>query len=60
MAADPSMSGKLTVPSCRSLPWTEQVEHVEPGIIWAAENVKTGSAPRPGGDVIGDRDPVEA
>jgi hypothetical protein len=30
------------------------------GNIWAAEKVKTGSAPRPGGDVIGDRDPVEA
>jgi uncharacterized protein (TIGR03086 family) len=30
------------------------------GNIWAAENVKTGSAPRPSGDIIGERDPVEA
>jgi hypothetical protein len=30
------------------------------GNIWAAENLKTGSAPRPGGNVIGDREPVEA
>ena len=30
------------------------------GNTWAAENVKTGSAPRPSGDIIGNRDPVEA
>jgi len=28
MAAGPSMSEKLPVPSCRSLPWTEQVDSV--------------------------------
>jgi uncharacterized protein (TIGR03086 family) len=36
------------------------INHVALGNIWAAENVKTGSAPRPGGDVIGDRAPLEA
>ncbi len=36
------------------------INHVVLGNIWAAENVKTGSAPRSGGDVIGDRDPAEA
>jgi uncharacterized protein (TIGR03086 family) len=30
------------------------------GNIWAAENVKTGSAHRPGGEVIAVRDPLEA
>jgi hypothetical protein len=30
------------------------------GNIWAAENVKTGSVPRPSGDIIGERDPVKA
>ena len=36
------------------------INHVVLGNTWAAENVKTGSAPRPSGDIIGDRDPVEA
>ena len=36
------------------------INHVVLGNIWAAENVKTGSAPRPSGDIIGERDPVEA
>ena len=36
------------------------VHHVVLGNIWAAENVKTGSAPRPSGDIIGSRDRVEA
>ena len=36
------------------------INHVVLGNMWAAENLKTGSAPRPSGDVIGDRDPVEA
>jgi hypothetical protein len=31
MADGPSMSEKLTVPSWRSLPWTELVEHVVSG-----------------------------
>jgi uncharacterized protein (TIGR03086 family) len=30
------------------------------GNIWATEHVKTGGAPRPSGDVIGEREPVEA
>jgi uncharacterized protein (TIGR03086 family) len=30
------------------------------GNTWAAENVKTGSAPRPSGDIIGEREPVKA
>ena len=36
------------------------INHVVLGNIWSAENLKSGSAPRPSGDVIGDRDPVEA
>ena len=36
------------------------INHIVLGNIWAAENVKTGSAPRPSGDVIGDRDPLAA
>jgi uncharacterized protein (TIGR03086 family) len=36
------------------------INHVVLGNIWAAENVKTGSAPRPSGDAIGEREPVEA
>ena len=36
------------------------INHIVLGNIWAAENVKTGSAPRPSGDVIGDRDPLDA
>src|SRR5215207_2889571 len=36
------------------------INHVVLGNTWAAENVKTGSAPRPSGDVIGDRDPLDA
>jgi uncharacterized protein (TIGR03086 family) len=36
------------------------INHVVLGNTWAAGNVKTGSAPRPSGDIIGDRDPVEA
>jgi uncharacterized protein (TIGR03086 family) len=35
------------------------INHIVLGNIWAAEHVKTGGAPRPSGDVIGDRDPVE-
>jgi uncharacterized protein (TIGR03086 family) len=30
------------------------------GNIWSAENLKTGSAPRPSVDVIGEREPMEA
>jgi uncharacterized protein (TIGR03086 family) len=30
------------------------------GNIWAADHVKTGGAPRPSGDVIGEREPMEA
>jgi uncharacterized protein (TIGR03086 family) len=36
------------------------INHIVLGNIWATEHLKTGSAPRPSGDVIGDRDPVEA
>jgi len=36
------------------------INHVVLGNTRAAENVKTGSSPRPSGDIIGDRDPVEA
>jgi uncharacterized protein (TIGR03086 family) len=36
------------------------INHVVLGNIWAAENVKTGSAPRPSGGIIGEREPVEA
>jgi uncharacterized protein (TIGR03086 family) len=38
----------------------ELINHVVLGNIWSAENIKTGNAPRPSGDVIGDRDPLEA
>ena len=37
----------------------ELINHVVLGNIWSAENVKTGSAPRPSGDVIGNHEPVE-
>ena len=30
------------------------------GNVWAAENVRTGCAPRPSGDIIGEREPLEA
>jgi uncharacterized protein (TIGR03086 family) len=36
------------------------VNHVVLGNLWAAENVKTGNAPRPSGDAIGEREAVEA
>jgi uncharacterized protein (TIGR03086 family) len=36
------------------------VHHVVLGNIGAAENVKTGSAPRPSGDIIGNHESVEA
>jgi uncharacterized protein (TIGR03086 family) len=36
------------------------INHVVLGNIWAAENVKTGNAPRPSGDVIGTGEAVEA
>jgi uncharacterized protein (TIGR03086 family) len=36
------------------------VNHVVNGNHWAAANVRHGSAPRPTGDGIGDRDPMEA
>ena len=36
------------------------INHVVLGNIWAAENLKTGHAPRPSGDAIGERDVVEA
>ena len=36
------------------------INHVVLGNTWAAENVKTGRAPRPSGDIIGERDPLEA
>ena len=35
------------------------INHVVLGNTWAAENVKTGSAPRPSGDIIGEHEPVE-
>jgi uncharacterized protein (TIGR03086 family) len=35
------------------------INHVVLGNTWAAENVKTGSAPRPSDDIIGEREPVE-
>ena len=38
----------------------ELINHVVLGNIWSAENVKTGNAPRPSGDVIGNHEPVEA
>jgi uncharacterized protein (TIGR03086 family) len=36
------------------------INHVVLGSGWATEVVREGSAPRPSGDVIGDRDPMEA
>src|SRR5215212_8865154 len=36
------------------------INHVVLGNAWSAENVKNGNSPRPSGDIIGDRDPVEA
>jgi uncharacterized protein (TIGR03086 family) len=36
------------------------INHVVNGNMWAAENVRHGSAPRPSGDVVGDRNPMEA
>src|SRR5262245_41220500 len=36
------------------------INHIVLGNAWAAENVKTGNAPRPSGDQIGDRKPVDA
>lgn len=36
------------------------INHVVLGNVWAAENVKTGNAPRPSGDVIGEGEAVEA
>src|SRR5215212_9435931 len=36
------------------------INHVVLGNTWSAENVKTGNAPRPSGDIIADRDPIEA
>ncbi len=35
------------------------INHVVMGNTWAAANVRTGNAPRPSGDAIGDRDLVE-
>ena len=36
------------------------LNHVVNGNMWAAANVREGSAPRPSGDAIGDGDPMEA
>jgi uncharacterized protein (TIGR03086 family) len=36
------------------------LNHIVLGNVWAAENLKTGNAPRPSGDLIGDRNPVDA
>ena len=36
------------------------INHVVMGNQWSAENVRTGNAPRPSGDAIGDRHPREA
>jgi uncharacterized protein (TIGR03086 family) len=36
------------------------VNHVVSGNTWAAEMVRTGEAPRPSGDVIGAREPMQA
>ena len=35
------------------------INHVVLGNTWAAENIETGSAPRPSGDIIGEHEPVE-
>lgn len=36
------------------------INHVVLGNVWAAENVKTGNAPRPSGDAIGEGEAMEA
>lgn len=36
------------------------INHLVQGSEWMAENVRTGNAPRPSGDAIGDRSPVDA
>jgi uncharacterized protein (TIGR03086 family) len=36
------------------------INHVVLGNTWAAENMRTGEAPRPSGDIIGERGPMEA
>jgi uncharacterized protein (TIGR03086 family) len=36
------------------------INHVVLGCAWEAELVRTGNAPRPHGDLIGDRDPLAA
>ena len=36
------------------------INHVVNGNMWAAENVRHGNAPRPSGDAVGDRNPMEA
>ena len=36
------------------------VNHVVLGNTWAAANVRTGNAPRPSGDIIGEREPMAA
>jgi uncharacterized protein (TIGR03086 family) len=36
------------------------INHVVAGSAWAAENVRNGNAPRPSGDAIGDRAPLDA
>jgi uncharacterized protein (TIGR03086 family) len=38
----------------------ELINHIVLGNVWAAENVKTGHAPRPSGDIIGEREAMEA
>jgi uncharacterized protein (TIGR03086 family) len=35
------------------------LNHVVNGNMWAAENVRPGSAPRPSGDAVGGRDPMD-
>jgi uncharacterized protein (TIGR03086 family) len=36
------------------------INHVVQGNAWSAENIKTGNAPRPSGDLIGVRSPLDA
>jgi uncharacterized protein (TIGR03086 family) len=36
------------------------INHLVAGNEWMAQNLKTGNAPRPSGDAIGDRSPAEA
>jgi uncharacterized protein (TIGR03086 family) len=36
------------------------INHMVQGNAWSAENVKTGNAPRPSGDLIGGRSPQDA